>query len=307
MPRQDSVKALMAAINTGAYGTDPVPATPMRAYNFELSLNGNVIEDDPVQPYMGAGDDHVVGRHVGLSFDIRAVGAGVPGTVPPYGALLRMCGLSETITADTDVTYAPVSSGFEDGGVYFLKDGKRRALLGVRGTATLTVQKEDIPFIRFELTGLYTAPSEDTMPAVDWSTWQAPLPAEPTNTPVFTLHGYGPTLLSLSAQLGQSVQFVSRVNDERIDISDRKGSASLVIDEPDTLAEHDYEAAMIAGTTGPLALVHGTTAGNVIEFGAPKARIRELSEGEESGRVTQEMTLTLRPDAGNDEWKLIVR
>lgn len=308
MPRYDRVKALLAGLNTGAYGTDPATMVPIRAFDFGLSIDGQTISDDPVQPYMGAGDDHIVGRNVGLQFSVRAVGSAAAGTPPPYAPLLRMCGLAETITADTDVTYEPVSRDFEDGGLHFIRDGKRRALLGARGTVTLTVERSNVPMLRFELRGLYSAPTDGVvMPAVDWSLWPRPLPAEPLNTPTLTFHGHSPRLLRLEAALGQSVQFVPRVNDERVDITDRAASGSVTIDEPDTLAAANYEAAWVDGTLDTLRVVHGTVAGKIVEFVAPKARITSCSEGASEGRVTQQLGLSLKPDAGNDEWRLIIR
>ncbi|SOE00680.1 hypothetical protein [Caenispirillum bisanense] len=308
MPRQDRVKALLVGLNTGAYGTDPVPDTAIRAFDFGLSIDGQTLADDPVQPYMGAGDDHIVGRNVGLQFSIRAVGAGTAGTAPPYGALLRMCGLSETVTAATDVTYEPVSKAFEDGALYYVVDGKQRALLGARGTVTLTVERSNVPMLRFEMRGLYAAPTDGVaMPAVDWSTWPRPKPAEPANTPTFTFHGHSPKLLRMEAALGQAVEFVPRVNDERVDITNRASTGSVTIDEPDSLATKDYEAAWVSGERDVLRVVHGTTAGNIVEFVADKARITSVGEGQSEGRVTQQLGLSLKPDGGNDEWRLIVR
>lgn len=308
MPRYDRVKALLCAINTDPYGTDPVPDVPIRAFDFSLSIDGQTISDDPVQPHMGAGDDHIVGRNVGLQFSVRAVGSGAAGTPPPYAPLLRMCGLSETITPATDVTYEPVSRDFEDGGIYFVKDGKRRALLGTRGTVTLTVERSNVPMLRFEMRGLYAAPVDGVaMPAVDWTGWPKAKPAEPANTPTFTFHAHSPKLLRLEAALGQSVQFVGRVNDERVDITDRSSSGSVTIDEPDSLAVKDYEAAWVSGALDPLRVVHGTTVGNIVEFVAPAARITSCGEGESEGRVTQQLAVSLKPLAGNDEWRLIIR
>lgn len=300
-------KALLAAINTGAYGVDAVPTTPIRAYDFQVSpMEATTVEDDAVQPHMGSGDTYLVGRHVKLQFSVRAVGSGAAGTAPVFGPILRMCGLSEVITAATDVTYEPVSEGFEDGTLYFIQAGKRRSLTGVRGTVTFTVEAKNVPFFRFEVTGLYTAPSEVAMPAVDWSGWQTALPTSPANTDALNVHGFTPILQRLVLGLGQSAEFVARVNQERVDITARAGTGEAVIEEP-ALTDKDYEAAMAAHDKGAVLFRHGKTAGNIVELSAPKAQITGISEGEAEGVAMQTLQLSLKPDAGDDEWKLVFK
>jgi hypothetical protein len=307
MPKRARSKALLAAVNAGAYGADALPTEAMRAYDFSVTpMEATAIEDDAVQPYLGAGDTYLAGRHARLSFAIRAVGAGAAGTVPPFGDLLRMCGLSEVVTAATDVTYEPVSTGFEDGTLYYLQDGKLRSLTGCRGTVTFTAESKAVPFLKFEMMGLYVPPSEVAMPAVDWSSWQTPLPAQPSNTAALSVHGYAPILSRLVLGLGQSPEFVARVNQERIDIAKRAGTGEAVIEEP-ALVDKDYEAAVAAHTKGPVLFRHGTVPGNIVEVSAPKAQITGITESESEGVAMQTLQLSLKPDAGDDEMKIVFK
>lgn len=309
MSKRDRAKALTAKINAGAYGTDAAPtaAEAIRAYDFQVSpLEATAIDDDVVQPYMGPGDTHLVGRHVRFSFSVRAVGGGAAGTPPPFSALLRMCGLSEVVAAGVDVTYQPVSSGFEDGTVYYWRDGKKRAITGVRGTVSMTTEGKAVPFFRFELVGLYLPPSEVVMPDTDWSTWQKALPASPSNTAAFSVFGFSPVLQRLVLNLGQSAAHVARVNDERIDITNRAGTGEVVIEEP-ALADKDYEAAMAAHTKGVVLYRHGAAAGNIVEVSAPTAQITGISEGESEGAAMQTLQLSLKPSAGDDEMALVFK
>lgn len=307
MAKKDRVKLLMAAVNTAAYGTDAAPTEAMRAYQLSVQPLETTRIDDPVaQPYLGAADTMMVGHHARITFSVRLTGSGAPGTVPPVGALLRMCGMSEVITAGTDVTYQPVSDAFEDGTLYYWRDGKKRALVGCRGTVSATVDEKGVPSLAFEMMGLYAAPTDTPTPAPDWSAWQQALPATKTNTPTITLLGYTPILSRCTLRLGQAVEHIMRVNDERVDITNRDAGGEIVIEEP-PLAAKDYEAAAIAHTRGLLTITHGTAAGNTVQLSAPKAQIVAVSESESQGVAMQSLQMSLKPDAGNDEFTLVFK
>jgi hypothetical protein len=55
----------------------------------------------------------VANKRVSITFDVELAGSGSAGTAPAFGPLLKAAGLSETVVAVTSVTYAGVSSSFE--------------------------------------------------------------------------------------------------------------------------------------------------------------------------------------------------
>jgi hypothetical protein len=55
----------------------------------------------------------VANKRVSITFDVELSGSGTAGTAPAFGPLLKAAGLSETVVAITSVTYAGVSSSFE--------------------------------------------------------------------------------------------------------------------------------------------------------------------------------------------------
>ncbi|SDH74365.1 hypothetical protein [Roseospirillum parvum] len=307
MPKSDRLKVLLAAVNSGAYGTDATPtaADSIRAFDFTVSPQATRIDDTSTQAFLGAGDHFLVGKNVTASFKVRLCGAGTAGDAPPYGSLLRMCGLSETIEAGVSVTYDPISAGFEDGTLYFYRDRKRRKVVGARGTVSVVIERSSVPHLAFEMTGLYQSAADDTLPAIDWSGWQTALPAEPANVGAFSAFGQTPILQSLTLALGNSHPFISRVNQERVDINDRAATGEMVIEEPDT-ATFDPEALAIAHTRGLVTFQHGTTAGNMVTVNAPAAQLGMPSEGESDGTAMLTLDLSLKPSAGNDEWQLVV-
>jgi hypothetical protein len=305
MAKLDRLKLLLCAVNGGAYGTDaaPVVGDAIRAYDFSHTFQATRLDDDAVQPHLGAGDTHLIGKHLDISFKVRAVGAAAAGTPPPFGSLLRICGLSETVDAGVSVTYEPVSTGFEDGTLYFWRDNKKRALTGVRGTVSIVVERSNVPYLDFAMRGLYTAPEQAAILTPDWSTWRTPEPAEPARVDAWAFHGAAPILQSLRLSLAHEYPFISRVNQERVDITARAAEGEVVIEEPD-LATLDMEALAVAHAKGALLFRHGTVAGQRVEISAPAAQIVNVAESESEGTAMQTGTLSLKPVLGNDEFKL---
>ena len=77
----------------------------------ELGEIGRMFKRDPLSPiraYFGNSEQLPAGIHSELDFEVELAGSGAAGTAPAWGPLIRACGMSETITAATDVKYAPV-------------------------------------------------------------------------------------------------------------------------------------------------------------------------------------------------------
>ena len=88
-----------------------------------------------------------------LSFTCEVKGSGAAGTAPEIGPLLRLCGLGETIVGATSVTYAPASTGFASGTIYYYQDGMLRKLHGCVGTVTFNLETGGRMMASFEITG----------------------------------------------------------------------------------------------------------------------------------------------------------
>ena len=60
--------------------------------------------------------------------------SGSAGTAPKYGAILKACGLSETVSGGDTVTYAPVTTPSDSVTLFVNYDGIRHMITGCRGT-----------------------------------------------------------------------------------------------------------------------------------------------------------------------------
>lgn len=279
------------AILCGDLKIDPVP--------------GGTVERRVTYPGKGAVPVSPKDQQVQVGFKTELAGAGSTGLAPPWGVLARMCGLSETINLGTSVAYAPVSLGEESGSIYANRSGTLWKMLGARGNAQLMFAKDDAPYIDWSFIGRQAAPIAAALPAVTLSNWQDPLVVGQVNTPTFTLHGYPAILDSLSADLGNKPMHKDRPNAEYVSLPDRNVTGSCTIVAP-PVGTKDFYAAYRNKTLGALNLVHGTSAGNIITFAAPKVQIVSIDEVNLDGETGLQLGLRYCRNTGDDEIKLTV-
>ena len=96
------------------YGTDAVPITTDAVLCKALTINpleGSVVERDFVRPYFSNDGNLRVENYVTLDFETEIAGSGTAGTVPKWGALLKACNFTETITASALTTLTSTAIG----------------------------------------------------------------------------------------------------------------------------------------------------------------------------------------------------
>lgn len=302
--------ALLAKIET-TYGTDPTPsgaANALLAIDAAFTpLEGEEVSRDLLTPWLGHQGVILTGLYGRMEFSIEIAGAGGAGDAPAYGPLLRACGLAETIDVGVDVQYDPVSASYEALTIWYNRDGVKHALVGCRGNVTMEFTPKGIPRFRFNFIGLHgTAAADTVLPAVTLTGFIKPVEVSKANT-TFSLHAYsaGPTE-SISLDLGNQVEPRLLINSEACEIVDRKSMGSVVMEAP-LLATKNWDAIARAHTTGALALVHGTVAGNIVQIGAPAVQIGRYTEGQTQGILNNTLPLMLLYDEGNDELKITVK
>lgn len=292
-----------------SYGTDSTPtgmANAMQMVDVTLTpMDGTEVERGLLKPYMGHQGVILTGGHVSLQGSVELVGSGDPGTPPPYAALLRACGLAETITPDTDVTYNPISGAFEAASLYYNLDGVRHIALGVRGSLTLSLVPQQIPRIVFSMKGLAGTISDTALPTADFDGWIDPLPVNKLNTQM-SLHGWTAIAESLSLDLAHTVTPRLLIGEESIKISNRKTTGSAVV-QATSLATKNWFGIAGAHTKGALHVQHGNADGNIVEIDAPKVQIGRPTQGGADNIANYTLPLMLTPDAGNDELVLTFR
>ncbi len=302
--------ALLAKIEA-AYGVD---STPTGAANSILARNVNISpleveeEDRPIQqPYLGNSGKIVTAFHGKLDFEVEVAGSGAAGTAPKYGPLLRGCSLAEVITAMTKVVYTPVSTGFESLVLYFNIDGVLHIFTGSRGSWSAGFNAKGVPVWKFTFMGLFNAVTDVALPTAVYTGFVTPLAVNKANTPTFTLHGYAAVMQSLTLDMANDVKYRNLVNYEGVDNVDRSPNGSAEF-ESTLMATKNWFNLAKDRTPGALNLVHGTTAGNIVQIQAPAVVLSQPKYSEKDGIVMLSTSLDFQPSgAGNDEFSIEIR
>lgn len=297
--------ALLAKIET-VYGTDPTPSGAANAILIAGEPNVSpmdmkVVDRDILRTFFGNSEKLPTGIFSKVDFACEIAGAGAAGTVPAWGALLRACAFAETISAGVSVAYQPVTDNLESATIYFNRSGVLHKLTGARGTVKLGFTVDGIPKFDFSFTGLFNTATDTALPALTLTAWKTPLPVNHTNTPTFTLHGYAAKLQMLDIDIAADISAYALLNDtEHVEIVDRKPAGKIVM-EATTIAAKDWWTTVKNITTGALNLVHGTTAGNIVQVDAPKVQIFNPTYSNYQGVAMLNGDLVYAPNAGNDE------
>jgi hypothetical protein len=302
-------KAILAKIET-VYGTDPEPtggANAILGMNVELNpLVAEEVRRATETPWLGSQGIILVGQHVSLGFDVELAGAGAAGDVPGYGVLLRGCGLAETVTASTMVEYEPITDSHESVTVYLYIGGSLHKLVGARGSVSLELSARGLPVLRFRFLGLLLAASTASVPALTLTAWQTPIPASKVNTPTFSVHGYSAVAQTFSFDLANDVQGRFLIGEESIQIVDRLPAGQILIESP-PLATKDFFTVAQNRTRAAVSIVHGVTAGHIVQFDAPAVEIGAPQYSNDQGILMMTLPTEFVPVAGNDEFVLTVK
>lgn len=302
-------KRLILAKTETTYGTSASPAgsDAVLVRNLEITpIQADTVTRDLIRPYLGNSEQLLAQTRVEVTFEVEFAGSGTAGTAPRYGALLKACGLSETVVASTSVTYAPVSASFSSCTIHVNVDGVLHPITGCRGTFNLNAEVGQIPVISFTMTGIYNAPTDTAAPAVTYTNQATPAIFKAGNTTSFSIMSFSACLQSLSFDVANEVVYRELVGcDKSVLITNRAPSGTAVVEAP-LLASKDFFAIANNDTTGSVTFQHGQTAGNIITFTAQKIDIGQPTYSDQDGIQMLNLPYVALPtSAGNDELSLV--
>lgn len=285
-------------VSAAPTGTDALKVTELEVSPLEIEL----VDRELIQPYFGNSQKVVSRRMASVSFKVELAGSGTAGTAPRWGRVLRACGFSEAITPTTNVIYTPISSGFESITMDFRADGTRHIITGSRGTVSIEGETGGIPYLSFEMMGIYNDPTDAALPAVTFGGQADPLVVNSQNTTPVLVHGYAACLESISVEMSNEVVYRELAGCERqVRLTDRKPEGEVAI-EAVSLADKDYFAAVSSQALGAVSFTHGTVAGNIVEFNAPNCNLGAPSYDDSDGVMMLSLPFMPNPSsAGNDE------
>ena len=236
----------------GSYGTDPTIVAADAVLVRDLSItpqSSDVVSRELIRPYLGSSEQLLANTRVECTFAVELCGSGTAGTAPRYGDALKACGMSETVVANTRVTYAPVSSSFSSVTIHYNIDGVRHKVTGARGTVELSAEVGQIPVLNFTMQGIYVAPDDSALPTVSYGAQDEPLIFKNGNTSSFQLLSYAGALQSVTFDLGNELIYQELVGGtKQVLLVDRQASGSVTLEAP-TLAQKDFFAAALTDTS----------------------------------------------------------
>jgi hypothetical protein len=293
-------------------GVDPVPtpaanAILVRGFTPQL-INAEFVERSNIRGYKGNFGKLAVGVHRMFEFEVELAGSGTAGTAPKWAPLLMASGFSETVTALTSAVYAPVSSGEPTVTMYGYLDGVLFKLTAAKGTVSFEANSKAIPVMKFKFLGEYSTPTDTLFPTgIVFSGFQKPLTVGKVNTPTFTMHGLAGVCQNLGFDIANALIYRDLINASGARSPDRSPTGSATIELP-TVAAANFAEITRLGTEGALQLVHGTTAGNIIQIDCPKTQIVSpptISNDNEIAMLG--LQFSVNPNTGNDEFVLTVK
>lgn len=198
------------------------------------------------------------------------------------------------------IEYAPISGPFESATLLFNVDGVEHLLRGCRGSVQFQIGAREIPVMQFTLTGLFSSPEDQAAPTPDFSGFQIPRVANTQNTAAFSLHGYSGVLESMSLDVANDVQYLSRIGQEKVEILNRAPAGTFVIEAP-SIATKDFFTIARDSTLGAMQLIHGTVGGNKVQLFAPTVSLQNPNYQDVDGVHFLSIPYTAVPDSGDDE------
>lgn len=291
------------------YGTDAVP-TPSDAVLVESLAWSNaglgMIERPGVHGSLGTVQHVFAGRLLQVTFDAEIKGSGTIDAPPEIGALLQACGLAETITATTSVSYDPVSTGIESATIYIYEDGKRIKVLGVRGNVSFALTAGGIMKASFTMTGHVEAQTDTALPV---PTLDATVPP-PFIGASFTVDSFAGVIEALNFDMGNAVALPKSANGPdgygEVTITGRDVNGS-VNPQDELVATEDWVGNFTSGSS--MALTTGTVGsavGNRVAMSMPGVYYRDLAPADRDGIRAFDLTFGAAETAAlNDEVAII--
>ena len=309
MPKLHRKRSILAKAES-SYGSDPTP-TGSANYVQVIDLNiepivSDEVSRDLIRPYMGNYEVIPANTRVNVTFDVEMAGSGSAGTAPKYGAILKACGLSETVVSSTSVTYAPVTTPSDSVTLFVNYDGIRHKVTGARGTFSLNCEVNNIPRISFSLTGIFNAPTDTALPTVTVSNQASPLIFKNGSTSNFAIFGFAAALQSWNLDFNNEVIYRELVGGTKeVLITDRRPSGTAVI-ESVALSAHNFFTDYTGTSTGTNTWLHGTVAGNKITVSCPQTDLGQPSYEESDGITMLNLPFMATPTASaNNEFSLV--
>lgn len=303
-------KAVILAKPEVTYGVDPVPvATDALVTGLPtITINGEKVERMATGASLSSWAHRIGIKDIEITFPVEIRGLGSAygaAALPEISALLRACGMSETVDAtpgSENVVYQPISEAMESCTIYVYEDGILYKILGCRGNVEITNETGKTSIANFTMQGLYLKPADGALitPTYDDISILPPV----IFSAGLSVGGDTPIAAKAMFNLGNTLVKRMDVNNAQgyreIIINDRAATGSID-PEMELLATKDYFLLWENGTAQAIAMNVGSVQYNKVTFSAPKAVLDEVGLADRDKIRVQEIPLSLTRNTGDDE------
>ena len=274
--------------------------------NLEVTpIESDEVSRDLIRAYLGNSDILLANQKVSVSFTVELQGSGTAGTAVQWGPALEACGLVHT-DASTTNTYAPTSdpSAMSSVSIYCNYDGTNHAIIGARGTFSISCEVGVIPEVNFTFTGKFAQPATVSLPSCTYQKQATPLIFNKSNVTSYEIFSSSLPLQSYSFDMNNEVVYRELVaGTQEVLITNRAPGGSITIENP-ALSSKNFFSIATGSATGTNKLIYGTAAGNKIEISCPQTDISAPSYSDSDGIQTLDLPYVALPNSGNDELEI---
>lgn len=303
-------KSVLLAKAETVYGTDPTPtgaANALLCYDADVKETHEVIERNAQWNFLGRAPSLKGESYCEVSFKIDVYGSGQAALAPRIGALLKACGMAETIQSGASVTYTPTSTPTSSATIYLYKDGRLHIITGARGNCKLTYDSGKPLVAEFSMKGIYADPSVSANATCTYE-------SNATNPPVckssaFTYNSKT-TLVTKTVELDlgntiakrQSLSAATGV--AGFEVTDRKPTVSI---DPECQVETSYtfRTDMLNGALKQISVVATRAAGNIITLTVPKFNITKVEYADREGILVEKLEGEATVNTTDDELTVV--
>ena len=188
--------------------------------------------------------------------------------------------------------------------IYCNYDGTNHAIIGARGTFSISCEVGVIPEVNFTLTGKFAQPATVSLPSCTYQKQATPLIFNKSNVTSYEIFSSSLPLQSYSFDMNNEVVYRELVaGTQEVLITNRAPGGSITIENP-ALSSKNFFSIATGSATGTNKLIYGTAAGNKIEISCPQTDISAPSYSDSDGIQTLDLPYVALPNSGNDELEI---
>jgi len=265
-------------------------------------LEGDYEAQNFVSGFEGAQGDRLYNVSMGLDF---MVDASLPdaGDAPLYGELMKACGLTETVTAGTSVSYSLTPEGTPKGEIAFQYVDTLTSQVSdkARGALSFTAETKKPPMIGFKFMGEHYDGQATVATSQDFSDWPDAPECTPRNMRAFTVDGVALCLQSFTFTDGRAPMRSKFMNCDGTDITARNVTGRMVV-QMVTAATIDLMAMCKSGAKQAIVWEIGNGTGRALRVAAPAVQLKYGGEQDINGEMGIAIDLVFTYDQGDDEF-----